>query len=195
MRLLWFVSICLPVSSSWPQDNFKAATPVDPVRPAPSHAEVQLLACTTSLAKSGYYLSLSWTQCTDRLTGNTTRRERWQAITGEVVVELVLVGFRLCSVSYVAEWWWIRFWDCNLQAGLSTGGKLGKLFSQRTTLNSRNQINSHVCNEKKNSLIHFHLVHIRLRLGPGDAFLPYRPKCVCVRKSCQVVSVCDRTAQ
>lgn len=155
---------------------------------------------STSLAKSGYYLSLSWTLCTDRLTGNTTRRERWQAITGEVVVELVLVGFRLCSVSYVAEWWWIRFWDCNLQADLSTGGKLGKLFSNRTTLNLRNQMNSHVCNEKKtyNSLIHFHLVHIRLRLGLGGVhvFLPHRPKCVCqVRKSCQVVNVRYRSSR
>lgn len=106
------------------------------------HTEFHLLACTTSPAKSGYYLSLSWTQCTARLTGNTTRRERRQAITGEVVVELVLVGFRLCLVSYVAEWWWIRFGDSDLQAALSAGGKLWKLFSKRATLNLWNQMNS-----------------------------------------------------
>lgn len=52
----------------------------------PSYTEFQLLDCARSLAKSGYYLSLSWTQCTDRLTGNTIQREKWQAITGEVLV-------------------------------------------------------------------------------------------------------------
>lgn len=88
VRLLWFVSICLLLflSPSWPQHNFKAAAPVDLFHPAPSHTEFQLLVCTSVLAKAGYYLSLSWTQCTDRLPGNTTRRERWQAITWEVVL-------------------------------------------------------------------------------------------------------------
>lgn len=64
----WFDIICWP----WPSAN--------------SHAEFQLWACTSSPAKWGYYLALSWTQCTTTMTGTTTRRWRWQAITVEVLV-------------------------------------------------------------------------------------------------------------